>query len=62
MAKIAEVDTWSIQLHRKTNDLVLVMFMKDGYVKKIPVQTLIESYFMLMELENETFTEEPKKD
>lgn len=57
MAKIEEVDTWSIQLHRKTNDLVLVMYMKDGYVKKIPVQTLIESYFMLMELENETSDE-----
>ena len=58
MSKIEEVDTWSIHFDRKSNDLVLVMFMKDGYVKKIPAHTLTESYFKLMGLENEIFTED----
>lgn len=55
-----EVDSWTVEIDRKTNDIVLVVFMKDGDMKTIPAQTLIESYFMLMELERETSAEEQK--
>ena len=56
--EMEEVDSWTIQLHRKTNDLLLVLYMKDGCVKKIPVETVIDKlYSRLMELENETSDE-----
>lgn len=55
-----EVDSWTVELDRKTNEIVLIVFMKDGDMKTIPAQTLIESYFMLMELERETSAEEQK--
>lgn len=57
-----EVDSWTIQLNRNKNDLVLAVYMKDGSVKKIPVETVIDKlYPMLQELESESSTEEPKK-